>query len=425
MRKSRYTTDVIGDEGKHLLFNAAYGSFLVADDDLYSCFLAGNGEGSEKLEDMGFLTRLTPEEELDAQRALFDSQRTDASELSLVLAPTYACNYRCPYCYEQGHNSIKGIMGEDVIEGILAFVTRKYAKKPFERMSVQWYGGDPSLALDVVEKLSKSLLGFCESHDVEYHAMMLTNCNLIDETAVEMLCKAKVESAFVTIDGFEATHNKRRVAANGSNSFERTIDAVRLFTDHGINVIASMNVDRVNWPEYRELRDYLKNEFGISLNSARLCDYGHFFGTRDFKKPSFDLMSHDEFCKLSHETFAEGNPSARDVESRLSPTTLFCGGQKDNYYVIDTLGDIYLCDGYIGEQDHVVGSIFDEDAVDINAISHNPYENEQCRECEILPLCQGNCDWERHRTGMICHPLRSTLPDYLRDWQRALDSKDA
>ena len=423
MRRSRYTTDVAGSGGKHLLFNAAYGTFLVADDELYNDFLAGGGGSSNMLERMGFITELTPDEELDAQQALFDAQRADSSELSLVLAPTYACNYRCPYCYEQGHNSIKGIMNDEVIEGILAFVVRKFAQKPFERMSVQWYGGDPSLALDVVEKLSNRLLSFCESHEVEYHAMMLTNCNLIDEAAVEMLRRVKIESAFVTIDGFENTHNKRRVAANGSNSFERTIQAVRLFTDYGITVIASMNVDRVNWPEYRKLRDYLKDEFGVSLNCARLCDYGHFFGTREFKKPSFDLMSHDEFCKLAHETFAEGHPQACAIESRLAPAPRFCGGQKNDYFVIDTLGDIYLCDGYIGEQDHVVGSIFDESAVTIEAISHNPYENEQCRECEIVPLCQGNCDWERHRTGMICHPLRSTLKDYLLDWQRALEKE--
>ena len=61
--------------------------FLVADD-RPSTFLAGGGGSSNMLERMGFITELTPDEELDAQQALFDAQRADSSELSLVLAPT-------------------------------------------------------------------------------------------------------------------------------------------------------------------------------------------------------------------------------------------------------------------------------------------------------------------------------------------------
>lgn len=37
------------------------------------------------------------------------------------------------------------------------------------------------------------------------------------------------------------------------------------------------------------------------------------------------------------------------------------------------------------------------------------------RACKLLPICLGNCNWERETEMMQCHPLKRTLPDYLRD----------
>ena len=54
----------------------------------------------------------------------------------------------------------------------------------------------------------------------------------------------------------------------------------------------------------------------------------------------------------------------------------------------------------------------------LRVISHDPFENPQCRACELLPTCLGNCDWERRTDRMQCHPLKTTLPDYLRDLRR-------
>lgn len=416
MRRSRYTVEVEGGNGARLLYNTATGTFLVARSEEIA--------DEQALADAGFMTDLSPEEELDAQRAMFEAQRDATGELTLSIAPTYACNFRCPYCYEQGHNSIKGKMSPEVVECIMRFVEERLKARPFEKLTVQWYGGDPSLALDVVEDLSRQLIAFSEERGIEYVATMLTNCNFIDEAAADMLADAHVSSVVVTIDGFEDTHNKRRVSATGSNSFQRNIEAMQLFRERGIVVQANMNVDKVNWPEFHPLRDQLRKSLDVELTCARLCDYGHFSGTRDFKRPEFDLFDHSEYCKLQHDEFVAGGFDVDKVRSLLQPAPRFCNGQRDDYYVIDTLGDIYLCDGYIGEQDHVVANVLDNYSAALGKVSHDPYESEQCRECHLLPICQGNCDWERRQTGMVCHPLLTTLPDYLRDWQRALEDSN-
>lgn len=425
MRKSRYTVAISGQAGEHLLFNTANGAFAALDESAFSDFESCSGEYAPLLEEDGFITRLSADEELALQKALFDAQRQDSSQLALVLAPTYACNLRCPYCYEQGHNAIRGIMGPEIIEAIMRFVDGRYAEMGFSDLFVQWYGGDPSLALDVVEDVSTRLINWCDQRGVQYGAMMLTNCNLIDEPAVQMLVRARVNSVYVTIDGFSETHNARRVSATGLDSYERTIQAVKLFAQYGIEVQAAMNVDRVNWPEFHPLRDMLREEIGVGLSCARLCDYGHFFGTREFKKPAFDLFTHDEFSRLTHEEFVKGGFDAARLSDLLQPVPRFCRGQKDAYYVIDAIGDVYLCDGVIGEQDHVVFNVKDDPIGEqLHFISHDPQESGQCRACYLLPICQGNCDWERKATGMQCHPLLSTLPDYLRDYRSCFGDRE-
>ena len=418
MRKSRYTFVCEGVEGEHLLFNTAYGTFAALDDEAFAAFKSCEGPLADRMLDDLFLTELTAQEELVAQEALFRAASEDASALYLVLAPTYACNFRCPYCYEQGHNDILGKMSGEVRDAVVRFAQERYGAAPYRELKVQWYGGDPSLALDVVEELSARLIAWCADCGAEYDAMMLTNCNNIDEPAVEMLVRSRVTRVFMTIDGFEQTHNARRVSATGSNSFENNINAAKLFVKHGIEVTAAMNVDRVNWPEFHPLREALRDEVGVDLSCARLCDYGHFFGTHDFKKPAFNLFEHGEYARLQHEEFAAGGYGADAIRSLLSAAPRFCNGQRHNYYVIDTVGDVYLCDGVIGEREHVVFNILDQPTTEqLHMVSHDPYESEQCRVCHLLPLCQGNCDWERRATGMHCHPLLATLPDYLRDYR--------
>lgn len=418
MRKSRYTFSCLGDAGEHLLYNTANGAFASLDDDAFKQYESCEGPLCGAMGEDGFLTDLTADEELTVQQALFDAAREDNSELVLSVAPTYACNLRCPYCYEQGHNGIPGKMEPKVQDAILEFAKERHRALGFSKLSIQWYGGDPSLALDVVEGLSRKFISWCNEAGVSYDAMMLTNCNLIDGPAVEMLSAMKVSSVLVTIDGFEETHNARRKSAVGLNSFERNIEAVKLFVAHGIEVKAVMNVDRVNWPEYRPLRDWLREKTGVELSCGRLCDYGHFFGTRDFKSPEFDLFEHDEFCRLTHEEFSSGNFDSETMRDLLRSVPRFCNGQRNAYYVIDTVGDVYACNGCIGERNHVIFNVLDApEEEQLSAISHNPYESGHCRACHLLPICQGNCDWERKATGMICHPLLTTLDDYLRDYR--------
>ena len=426
MHPSRY--NVVADSvesGKYLVYNTASGAFAELDDAAYACLRAGEGSACACLSELGFLTDQTPEEEFAAVQARFDAARADRSALTLSFIPTYACNYRCPYCYEQGHNGITGKMDERTMAAIEDFVSRRFAEDGFGSLSVQWYGGDPSLALDVVEELSRRLITWCDANDVAYDAMMLSNANLIDDAAAELLARCRVGSVCLTIDGPEEVHNRRRVAANGSNSYERNIAAARALRAQGIDIRAAMNVDKVTWPLYPEFRDRLLAEEGITLKPAKLCDYGHFYGEAPFAAPDFDLFTHEEYFQAQFEEFARNPHSAAELRSMLAPIDRFCTGNLDNYYVIDLLGDVYNCDGWVGDKSYVRFNLFDDPATwKLSDIVFDATRDERCSACTLLPLCFGNCYWERVCNGMPCHPFKTTIEGYLRIY-RACFAADA
>lgn len=414
MRQSRYTVEETLGNGEHLLYNTANGAFATLDDETFSCYESCDGPAIADLTRFGFVTDKTPEEELAALRAQLIEHRNDRSTLGLSLVPTYACNFRCPYCYEQDRIKLGGKMDEQVREAIVAFVKEKHRQDAFSTLSVQWYGGDPSLVLDVVEDLSNRLISWCDANGVAYEAMMLTNANAIGPDEADLIARCRVGMVLLTIDGPEEIHNQRRVATNGTNSYQKTLEAARLLRAHDIELNASMNVDRISWPFYAETRNKLYAEEGIWVNAGRLCDYGHTFGTPPFAAPQFDLFTHEEFCQERLRLFESEPHTAGELQSMLKPIRQFCTGQSGNYYVIDYKGDVFGCDGFIGYEDHVRFNITDDpDTWKPAGVVFDASTDEKCEQCELLPLCLGSCFWERSLTGMPCHPLKETMGSYL------------
>ena len=422
MHGSRYNI-VVEDGGKYLVYNTANAAFAQLDAQGKEALETGEGPCADDLASWGFLTELSADQELAQQRERFDRARADLSKLELSLIPTYACNYRCPYCYEIGHNDTKGKMDVQTEQAIADFVERRYGTYPFTELVVQWYGGDPSLALDVVERISTQLISWCDQRKVRYHAMMLSNANLIGEAEAELLARCQVKTVHLTIDGPEEVHNVRRVAADGSNSYARNIQAARALRANGINVRATMNVDKVTWPLYREFRDELLAQEGIGLKAAKLCDYGHFYGTAPFAAPAFDLFSHEEFAQILFEQFAQEPHTAAEMHEMLRPIRRFCTGQLDNYYIIDLLGNVYNCDGWVGDCSYVRFNLFDDPATwKLVDVSHDATRDERCSACELLPVCQGNCYWERACNGWPCHPFKYTIDGYLRVYRQCFEA---
>lgn len=436
MYRSRYNIEVEGDDGELLLFNSATGAFSVikgSSRGMYDSYAEGDSGFPEvqkargrplldALASDGFLTLLTPGEELELQRQRFDAARASTDELALCIAPTYRCNQACPYCYVRELRKSTEVMSQETVDAICGFVADAWYEHPFKVLTVQWYGGDPSLCLDVVEDISQRLISFCDSHGADYLSVMTSNCTMLDsDEAVETLIRCRVSSVVVTIDGKEQTHNARRPALDGGNSFERTMGAIRRMREHGILVQTVCNVDKKNWDEFLEMREKLERE-GIALVPGKLNDYTGALNGNPLDPGEYDCFDHDEFSQICLDLTLQDGRSLPEMRSMLHPCARFCRGQMDNYLVIDAFGDVYKCDGQMGREDGKLFNILDGvDREALRRITFDATRDPRCSECAFLPICQGSCYWERCCTDMECHPLKITVEGYIRHYRKLFD----
>jgi uncharacterized protein len=196
------------------------------------------------------------------------TKRFNRSLLSLTIAPTRACNFNCPYCYEKDRANKR--MSQRVQKEIINFV-KKYNE--VDSLSVVWYGGEPSLETNIIKNLSIELKKLVKN----YNAYMITNGFCLDKL-IDSIEKLYVNGLQITLDGTKETHNQTRHLKNGDGTFDKilsNIDAL-LARYHNLNIAIRMNINKANSDQYVPLHYFLRERFGrkVHLYPAFVRDYG-------------------------------------------------------------------------------------------------------------------------------------------------------
>ena len=192
-------------------------------------------------------------EELKFQHHL---ARFDQTSLGLSIAPTLACNMDCGYCYE---GNKKGRMQPEIVEAVLDYIeTRAPALRSLD---INWYGGEPLLAMDIIEDLTESMLDLAQEFNFNFNATMITNGYLLTEENCDRLAEDfKIRNVQITLDGFSEIHNRKRPLKNGRESFD-TILKNALYASEKMQVNIRVNIDKSFTVEtIQKLLDELKNK---------------------------------------------------------------------------------------------------------------------------------------------------------------------
>lgn len=133
-------------------------------------------------------------------------ERFADSNLTLTIAPTMACNFCCPYCYEKGREYIT--MSETVQDQLTSQLKEKY--QHIHELTVSWYGGEPLLAIETIEKLTKKIKSVLPL-GCKYNADMVTNGYKLTRRVAEKLKDMDIHYIQVTLDGSKQAHDSRRI----------------------------------------------------------------------------------------------------------------------------------------------------------------------------------------------------------------------
>ncbi|MEW6413171.1 MAG: SPASM domain-containing protein [Candidatus Zixiibacteriota bacterium] len=376
----------LSDEERKLLKQLEYGKFVCPDD----------------------------YDELAAIKFEHNIGRYNISELGLVIAPTMACNMACEYCYEQNKS---GRMQPEIVESLVEFVKKR--AKALGSLSVTWYGGEPLLAMDIIEDLSSRFIEFSKEYQFHYTASIVTNGYLLTPQTVDRLRELKVVGGQVTLDGPAEQHNTKRPLKNGKDSFSTIIENLKYaMTRLGISI--RVNIDKsFSAQTIQQLLTELKQ---AGLHERVPINFGHLEASTEvcaniaeacYDNTNFSAVETDYYRLLLANGFM--------IQKIPSPTPVCCMAQIVNSFVVDPLGDLYRCWNYVGNRERCMGNIKDE--IDFQHANFrrlfkvDPFEEETCRSCNLLPICMGGCPSRRADRGLsgeqVCESWKYNLEPML------------
>ncbi len=396
-----------------------------------------DAEEAAVLQRLGILVP-SREAELGELSRRFRSDSESKEALGLLIAPTLTCNFACPYCYERDVRR-SGTMSDQTIDRIVAFARSQIKRGGYRRLKVGWYGGEPLMAMDVIEELTRRFLDI----EAPYQAMMISNLSLAEDTMIERMAACRISSVITTLDGIGTGHDSHRPSANGSSTYETILHAIDGLSERGIAVSCLYNLDETNIVQYPEMVAIFEERYSgctetseaapVTLVAAQLFDYLHKYGkVADFSPPHYRLIDDParvarmEYERMRGESPFPAGSTMGDLtyQAMLSPIRLFCGRQLRSYLVIDENGAAYACDGDIGYDDRVLFEIGEGGAVDESNFPRNPeYDptlDDECCDCAFIPLCMGNCIWTRRCCTTSCIPWKWIADDLIRDWAELL-----
>lgn len=140
--------------------------------------------------------------------------------LELTIVPTYRCNFRCPYCYQDHEKGL--IMDEGTQDAIIKFVRKHIAN--YTAVEISWFGGEPLLCVDMILKINHAIKQICKTRYKAFKSSITTNGYLLTKAVFEKLLDCGVKRYFITVDGLESEHDKQRYLANRSGTFNAILN---------------------------------------------------------------------------------------------------------------------------------------------------------------------------------------------------------
>lgn len=335
-----------------------------------------------------------------------------ADELNLTVISTLNCNSDCTYCYQRNIDFHHTEMTEADFDGLYAFLLGV----PQRNIHISWYGGEPLLA-------KEQILKFCAKADKDkrhkYSYSISTNASVYDEKFFRMMERYGLTNATVSMVGTGEIYRTLRPSAE--YDFDDVIKNIISMIRH-TNVIVNLNLCRSNMENIREVFEELSGyrRSSLSFSFSRIVSYRN--------RPCTEIeLDVDTYMKRVIElaNWALDNQFHISDMSCFQNFGVYCGAYAKNNYVVGPGLYLYQCDRSYDPKDsfgHIVdGALIchlNQAICEDADFCLDPYKIEECRNCKLLPYCNGGCDYLRKLGKDPCPPEKNYLEEYLKLYYR-------
>jgi uncharacterized protein len=375
-----------------------------------------SGETIEFLKTRGYLTELSPEEEERAFVALVeDLHRINLRRpASYILMPTYDCNLRCSYCFQDHMRTdakfahLLGCMTLSTADRIFAAIDQIEGGSRTGVTRYGFFGGEPLLrgSRHIVEYLMAKARSRGRSS-----FWAVTNATELDAFE-DLIGPDGIAGLQITLDGPRPEHDRRRIRSDGTGTFDAICANIELALARQATVSVRLNIDRdnirsmVELAEFCEARGWHKNpRFSIYAAPIRATN-GKTDKTRTVDSAELSALL-TECRRESGAASVIGRPTdpimsaavglfANAGTRRQTLTESFCSAHS-RMFIFDSFGDIYACWERTGDPSVRIGHIAGDGSLNMNEAIEGMWRtrtvasNPVCRKCRYALHCGGGC----------------------------------
>ena len=385
-------------DNKTVVYNIVSGSGAYVDQDTLMSIKTGdvsNIESQQELAKLGFIVPSKVNEYLRLKEiALGEVWNPNPREMLFVITPSMGCNLNCKYCFESHHvrKGASSVMSDEIQEKIIDFIGHKIihgSKKLLSHVSLSFFGGEPTLHLDSVCKISSAIKRICQQHNVLFDARIITNAVLLTESNGRRLKEAGVSRAQITLDGMAEDYAKRKGVS--ISTFDTVI---RNICDNAdiLRIKIRVNVDEDNKNTVPILMEHLFDSNGlkdrVSLYFAQIKKWN------DNDEISFiSSKSYGDCLEHYFDTALKRGWIKSIIKKPPKIRTTSCGMIRSGSIGIGYDGSLFRCThGFSDPNNAVIGDIFS--GLYANAYDYN-YRTwdgmKKCEDCKYFPVCWGGC----------------------------------
>ena len=231
-------------------------------------------------------------------------------------------------------------------------------------MALDWFGGEPLLAMDIVADVQEHALALClERPHLNLRSSMTTNAFLLDTDKLTYLLQHGVREFHIALDGARQIHDKRRVTARGDGTFDRI----------WANLLAA-----------RRLEDNFEIAVRLQIGDESLASFAEFLNlyARELASDSrFELAVVPLSC-LHPSRSAPSDPrraiesakavrqGAQALDIRLQAVragTEICHASRANSFIVRSDGTLAKCPVALYRQENHVGKLLEDGRVELDA----------------------------------------------------------
>lgn len=398
-RLSRYTLSDFND-GSLLLVSTGTGAVAriegLSNYDSNFQFDTLSLDEMKLLRSCGFFSDTTEDEELARVQSNYTASQYRLGALSVTITPSLGCNFSCYYCFEKKTDDFKNKkqMNDDTATKVIDYVLSNLSGR--SALNVRWFGGEPLMALSVLERTQRTLSSICDAAGIPISSFIQTNGLLLTAESQRILHDSGINDIHITLDGNRTAHDRVRFSEGGEGSYCTILDNIKRALER-FRVVIRFNVTPKNVGTVQSALDDLSAidpDRRLSIYFSPV--YSHYNGTdsgngrhavgfssvREFAAEEIRLIAH-----LNHLNFPFD-------WSFLNPRSLPCSAVKADGMMIGPDGSLMKCDHDFGVPENALGDV-DVGMNDIKKLQAwlhlHPKNNPHCPSCPLLPSCLGYC----------------------------------